>query len=771
MIRIKMILMIKICLVFIFCKPEVELEYIWKNFSTEVTSPSVRSGHSLSYIGNGRVILFGGYDGTNYLQDTWIYNTVSHEWLLVDTLEIFPSVRSGHSLSYIGNGRVILFGGYDGTNYLQDTWEYNISENKWTEYNKEGFLPSARIEHTMTFCGDGKLVLFGGESYSGIAGIAYYQDTWLYEISGHEWSKLEIGGTNPPSRSKHTMSFCGDGKLVLFGGYIYKIGLGYDTWKLDIKTLKWTKIENKITPSKRVNHSMSYIGNNISILFGGYGSYSGNNYLSDTWFFDSSSDKWIQGKNQKTIPPIRKSHSQSYVGDGKVLLFGGETNDNKLLSDTWECFVDNLEDFMTYNNDVPIMSVNKTSIDFGSVVIGNNSQCSFEIMNIGTGEYNWSIFNNFIWLNIDLMEVKVEGTPKTINLSINSSELNLGKYEGSFIVSSDTENVQGSPKVINFSVYVGGLWKQHNPVSIVPSSRFSHDTAVLNNNNIVLFGGYGLNDYSISVLSDTWEYDSSTRNWTKINITGSIPNARQDHTLTYIDNNQALLFGGYDGNNPLQDTWVYESTSNTWTEPNISGDIPTARYSHSTAYAGNNKLVMFGGYDGISPLQDTWIYESTSNTWTEPNISGDIPTGRISQSMCFIDNDKVVMFGGSYFDDGWNNLNDLWIYDLSSNQWGQVVSDNNNNIDSSYSHQLSYIGDNKVVIFGGDVDNIWMFDLESNDLKEFDIYSTYPSMRRYSSMSYIGNGGVLLFGGWSSSVGRLNDIWEYDGGDLPNNMF
>jgi hypothetical protein len=38
-------------------------------------------------------------------------------------------------------------------------------------------------------------------------------------------------------------------------------------------------------------------------------------------------------------------------------------------------------------------------------------------------------------------------------------------------------------------------------------------------------------------------------------------------------------------------------------------------------------------------------------------------------------------------------------------------------------------------------------------------------------MSYIGNGGVLLFGGWSSSVGRLNDIWEYDGGDLPNNMF
>ena len=58
------------------------------------------------------------------------------------------------------------------------------------------------------------------------------------------------------------------------------------------------------------------------------------------------------------------------------------------------------------------------------------------------------------------------------------------------------------------------------------------------------FGGYsgfhGQHD-----LNDTWSFNISTRKWTELQCTGSIPSPRRDHAAVFIDG-VMYVFGGFD---------------------------------------------------------------------------------------------------------------------------------------------------------------------------------------------------------------------------------
>ena len=74
-----------------------------------------------------RVVLFGGWDGTSDLNDTWemTWNGSNVTWTQVNSgASNSPSVRGWHAMVYDSSrNRVVLFGGW-GSNRLNDTWEY-----------------------------------------------------------------------------------------------------------------------------------------------------------------------------------------------------------------------------------------------------------------------------------------------------------------------------------------------------------------------------------------------------------------------------------------------------------------------------------------------------------------------------------------------------------------------------------------------------------------------------------------------------------------------
>ena len=64
-------------------------------------------------------------------------------------------------MAYLGGDQVLLFGGYDGSGYNGETWVYDLSANTWTN-QAPAAAPSARDRHAMAYLGGDQVLLFGG---------------------------------------------------------------------------------------------------------------------------------------------------------------------------------------------------------------------------------------------------------------------------------------------------------------------------------------------------------------------------------------------------------------------------------------------------------------------------------------------------------------------------------------------------------------------------------------------------------------------------------
>ncbi len=85
---------------------------------------------------SGKVIAFGGFDGTGYLNDTWTFD--GRSWTQIAS-QVSPPARAAAQMTYDSvSHKVVLFGGYDGTNYLGDTW-------LWKGQRCSGHRPRPRI--------------------------------------------------------------------------------------------------------------------------------------------------------------------------------------------------------------------------------------------------------------------------------------------------------------------------------------------------------------------------------------------------------------------------------------------------------------------------------------------------------------------------------------------------------------------------------------------------------------------------------------------------
>ncbi len=283
-----------------------------------------------------------------------------------------------------------------------------------------------------------------------------------------------------------------------------------------------------------------------------------------------------------------------------------------------------------------------------------------------------------------------------------------------------------------------------------PSARERHSMAYIDNSKALLFGG---NDGGI--LGDTWLYtynngaDQST--WTQ---PGPVPPpARQYHAMAYIGGDQVLLFGGDDdGAVPhLGDTWSYDLSSSTWT---ARAGGPPNRIWHAMAYIGDDKVLLFGGYDGGSVLNDTWIYDLSDNTWTA-RAGG--PPNRVWHAMAYIGGDQVLLFGGS--SDGLGMLGDTWVYDLSDNTWTNQTPAASPS--ARWNPTMAYISGDQVLLFGGDdgalQNDTWIYDFSDNIWTAQAAAPGALTGRRYHAAARLDNGRVLLFGG-NDGV-RKNDTW------------
>lgn len=219
------------------------------------------------------------------------------------------------------------------------------------------------------------------------------------------------------------------------------------------------------------------------------------------------------------------------------------------------------------------------------------------------------------------------------------------------------------------------------------------------NQKTVLFGG----GTTSAALNDTWVWDGST--WTNLNPANPPP-GRFNAVMAYDTlHGQFVLFGGQDFFNPyFADTWVYDLSTNTWTQKSTPAGAPYSPYPpaptagriwSSMVYDESmQKIVLFGGYGyGNLTLGDTWTWDGTA--WALAATTG--PAPRSAQMMAYDPGQQhVVLFGGA--DTNSHYLNDTWILDGSG--WTQATPANQPTARSQGA--MSYDGVNqKVILVGG----------------------------------------------------------------------
>jgi Galactose oxidase, central domain len=286
------------------------------------SSPPARSYLAMTYDpASGKIIMFGGFDGTGYLNDTWTFDGVT--WAQV-AVSHSPPVRAAAQMAYDSVTRkVVLFGGYNGTNYLGDTWLWDGTTSRWTRV-RTAHRP-ARVTGPMLFPDpNGRVDLFGG--FDG----HFYQLT-MWQWTGSDWTQL-FPGTVPFARSAAAVATNPTiDQVVLFGG-LADVNPN-NTWTYDGTT--WT-LQSPINQPPLVYAASAAFDSSINavILFGGG---SGGVDQNTTWKWLVAGGFWNWQLVATTqAPPPREGAGMAYLPAlSHLIVFGGQDSETP-MNDTWQ---------------------------------------------------------------------------------------------------------------------------------------------------------------------------------------------------------------------------------------------------------------------------------------------------------------------------------------------------------------------------------------------------------------------------------------------------
>lgn len=367
-----------------------------------------------------------------------------------------PSVRQSSSVilyKYEESEKIIVFGGYSNKKYLNDLFEYDISENKWTIIAKNA--PKGRIWNGCIFLEkDYKMIILGGEGDNEIE----LNDVYEYNIITKEWRELgylNIGGYSCFSsvyRKKNN-------SIILFGGNINKIKNNF-LWEYNIDNnslskIKYNQKDDEI-PCSRYNHSSVILEDEDKMyIFGGK---SGDIRLSDLWCFNFNNMKWNKVITKGNKPFQKASCSLIMLPNRKQMILFGGYNGKKALN---KLYIFDFEEsrwkrLMIYG-DVPIPQSNS------SIVCSSDKYNNFTL-------YLFAGVTTFSTVHNNLYQISFKQVKDNNGYILND---NVFYVKNSIILSEKTDIELISNDGLKIYVHKKILMKNSNYFSILLSGNYS----------------------------------------------------------------------------------------------------------------------------------------------------------------------------------------------------------------------------------------------------------------------------------------------------------
>lgn len=291
----------------------------WTRHTGEVDLPAKRSAHSACLIDGRFLYVFGGWDGMTELGDLYRFDIPGKTWRRMTTEGPAPCPRHFHNAVALGR-HMYVFGGYDGARWRNDTVCLNLDTLVWEEIKLEDDVkPGFRASGAAAIIHKDKVVVFGGYD-----GEDFLDDAWILHTTdalgarSHRWEKMvkpvEREGTPAPfwpaARSGHSVESCGH--LLFFVGGRYRQGRFSDVVVLDSEKMTWSQMTVTGEPFRaRKTHAIGRVGTKL-YLFGGH---DGEAWMGDMHVLDMSS--YLRSCLPKLTVTVPKS---TYAADMARLL-------------------------------------------------------------------------------------------------------------------------------------------------------------------------------------------------------------------------------------------------------------------------------------------------------------------------------------------------------------------------------------------------------------------------------------------------------------------
>ena len=656
-----------------------------------------RSLHTTTLLNNGKILVTGGQDASgNPVGTAEIFDPSLGTWAQLT----YATPRFNHTATLLPNGTVLLIGGTsDGTAAMSVTEILDPATGVVTTLATNAL--AGRYNHTATLvstsAGVYKVLVTGGRT--GATGT-YTTSCGLYAptsaIAG-TWTTATALLTT--ARAYHTATLLPNGKVFVTGGKSAAA-----TWLATAQlytpnTTTGTWAAAAAPATARANHTATLMGNGSVLVTGG--DTTGSALLATAAIY-TSAGTWASAGTVPSMSISRSEHTASLLPNGSVLVIGGVSSAGVVT--TSELFSPTAN---TWTGQGALHDARKdatsTVLPSGEVfVVGGTS-------GTGTGGYALDIATAELFdstLGQATLSAGIPGSPyrddATLTLLPSGYVLLAGgnfTYQGGHQTENDASyylTMDASPH------FLSGL-------ATMNQTRAGHTATLLPNGKVLVAGGLthpitGADIYlNSSELFDPAAggniLSTTIPQGTWSTTTAQMASNLAYHTATLLQDGTVLVCGGTFGPGTLNTAEIYNpgiagtASSGTWTP--VTAPMAAYRAHHTATLLRDGRVLIWGGCAQTDPTAE--IYDPVAKSWTPLWVGY---AGAYGHTATLLPSGKVLIGGGwgiQPFTQQWTFTNPPLIFDPYYGTTNPTPPLNA----PRYSHTATLLANGKVLVTGG----------------------------------------------------------------------